>query len=150
MWSELLPPVSPTTRWRIIISVCVLGLIVFAAWSMGWLGVPGLAREDYTLKLEARVLGVEEAIKLADLRRERDYLTAWVSELSRDVFALERDIQEMEKRGKAAPSMFIEHLNKMKNDRERAQRRLNKLEEDHPDITTRPRAFTSVRMTAGE
>lgn len=135
-------------RWRIVISFCVLGLIGFAMWSMGWLGTPGFARQDNAAKVEARLGAVEDAIKLADLRRERDYLTAWVSELGRDIFNLERDIQDIEKRGKSAPAMFIEHLNKMKQSRERAQRRLEHLEREHPEITREPRTFTTVRMTA--
>lgn len=149
MWSELFPPGSPQMRWRMTVSACILALIFFALWSLGALsrlGIPGFARQDSTLKLEVRMGAVEDAIKLADLRRERDYLTAWVSELNRDIFALERDIVAMEKREKSAPSMFIEHLNKMKNDRERAQRRLEHLEREHPEVARGSRTFTTVRM----
>lgn len=150
MWSEVLPPVSPTMRWRMIISFCVIVLVFFALWSLGalgWLGIPGFARQDSAIKLESRMVAVEDAIKLADLRRERDYLTAWVSELNRDIFALERDIASMERVNKSAPSMFIEHLNKMKHDRERAQRRLEHLEREHPEVARESRTFTAVQFT---
>lgn len=146
VWRELLPPSSPQLRWAMLLSSSVLLLVVFAMWSMGWLGVPGFARHDSTIVLEQRVKSVETAIHTADLRRERDALTAWVSELGRDIFNLERDIQQLEKDGKAVPSMFLRHLSDMKADRERAQRRLNRLEEDNPDIATRPRTFTSVKL----
>jgi predicted nucleic acid-binding Zn-ribbon protein len=146
----MLPPLGPQMRWAVIISISVLGLILFAMWAMGWLGSPGFAREDNTVKLEERVKDVEQAIKTADLKRERDALTAWVSELGRDIFNLERDIQDLEKHGRAVPALFIQHLNKMKADYEGAKRRLNKLEEDHPEIATQPRSFTTIRLIAGD
>jgi hypothetical protein len=133
----IIPPgMSPRLRWSLAISGWLLGLTIFAAWSLGWIGVPGFARAENQGVLEHRVQSVERAITLADKRRERDALTAWSSELGRDVFSLEREIDAMEKAKQQVPERYLRQLNQMRSDKVGAERRLTILMQTHPELLT--------------
>lgn len=133
----IIPPgMSPRLRWSLAISSWLFALTAFAAWSLGWFGLPGFARAENQGVLERRVQSVERAVTLADQRRERDALTAWSSELGRDIFSLEREIDFMEKGDAQVPERYLKQLNKMRTDKESAERRLLILMQSNPALVT--------------
>lgn len=133
----IIPPgLNPRLKWSLAVSAWLLALTGFAAWSLGWFGLPGFARAENQGVLESRVKSVETAVTLADRRRERDTLTAWSSELGRDVFALEREIDAMEKANQQVPERYLKQLNQMRTDKDSAERRLMILLQTNPELVT--------------
>lgn len=133
----IIPPgINPRLKWSLAISAWLLALTGFATWSLGWFGLPGFARQEGQGILEARVKDVETAVTLADRRRERDTLTAWSSELGRDIFTLEREIDAMEKGRQLVPERYLKQLNQMRADKDSAERRLMILMQTNPELVT--------------
>lgn len=131
----LIPPgIKPSLRWSLAVSGWLLMLTGFAVWSLGLFGLPGFAFQEDQGQLRQRVQSVERAITRADQRRERDMLTAWSSELGRDVFALEREIDVMEKANQQVPERYLKQLNQMRASKEGADRRLTILMQTHPEL----------------
>lgn len=128
MWRDLLPPVGPGTRWAIVVS--------------GWL----LVLTGFVVIVDQRVSDVEDAIVHADLRRERDTLLAWVSEFRKDIFTLDREIEELTRKNVAVPERYLRQRDDIKEELERAKQRLELLERDHPEVTSTPSGFRKVRL----
>lgn len=131
----LIPPgLKPNMRWALAVSGWLLVLTGFAAWSLGWFGLPGFAYADNQHVISQRVQSVERAVTYADQRRERDTLISWSSELGRDIFVLEREIDAMEKANVMIPERYLKQLNQMRADKDKAERRLLILMQTHPEL----------------
>lgn len=115
--------------WRV-------GQIVFAMWALNLFnaaGFPGFARAGEQISLDKRLQSVETTIQFEGMKRERDTLTAWISELSRDSFDLDREIEGMDK----APERYLRQRDRMHSDKETAERRLMLLLQANPELVTR-------------
>jgi len=55
-FSALIPPgIRPHLKWRLVVSLSICGMLLYVIWSLGLLGVPGLARASDVEKLQKRV-----------------------------------------------------------------------------------------------
>lgn len=110
--------------------------IVFVLWALNVFnaaGFPGFARTGEQVSLDKRLQSVETTIQFEGLKRERDTLTAWISELSRDSFDLDREIEGLDK----APERYLRQRDRMHADKETAERRLMLLLQANPELVTR-------------
>lgn len=110
--------------------------ILFVMWSINVFnaaGFPGFARAGEQVSLDKRLQSVETTIQFEGMKRERDTLTAWISELSRDSFDLDREIEGMDK----APERYLRQRDRMHADKETAERRLMLLLQANPELVTR-------------
>jgi hypothetical protein len=55
-FSALIPPgIRANLKWRLAVSISIMGLLVYALWSLGLLGLSGFARADDVKQLQQRV-----------------------------------------------------------------------------------------------
>ena len=110
--------------------------ILFVLWSINVFnaaGFPGFARAGEQISLDKRLQSVEMTIQFEGMKRERDTLTAWISELSRDLFDLDREIEGLAK----VPDRYLRQRDRMHGDKESAERRLMLLLQANPELVTR-------------
>ena len=118
-----------SVMWRVVV-------LAFVLWSLNIFnsaGFPGFARAGEQVSLDKRLQSVETTIRHEGLKRERDTLTAWISELSRDLFDLDREIESIQK----VPERYLRQRDRMQADKEGAERRLLLLLQANPELVTR-------------
>lgn len=103
-FKQLIPPgIKPHLKWRLAVSLSLAGILIYAIWSLGLLGVPGFARADDVNQLQRRVDISAQLTLAAEIRVQvrarctvadqttKEAITRYIDDLQRQYKAIAGD-----------------------------------------------------------